>query len=99
MVCIGPSNSGKTLWLTPILEVLDVDKVATVTREGKFPANMVSESTQLIFVNEWAPDSMAVDEAKQMFQGGLQFIPVKHGTAKRINYNSFIYVTCNEVSP
>ena len=55
MVCVGPSNSGKTSWLVPILEVLDIDKVATVTREGKFAANMVNEDTQLIFVDEWAP--------------------------------------------
>ena len=40
---------------------------------------------------------MAIDEAKRVFQGGLQFIPVKHGSAKRIEYNSGIYVTCNEV--
>lgn len=32
-----------------------MDKVATVTREGKFAANMVNEETQLIFVDEWAP--------------------------------------------
>ena len=55
MVCVGPSNSGKTSWLSPILEILDMDKVATVTREGKFVANMVNEETQLIFVDEWAP--------------------------------------------
>ena len=42
-------------------------------------------------------DSMAIDEAKRIFQGGLQFIPVKHGNAKRVEYNSGIYVTCNEV--
>ena len=55
IVCVGPSNSGKTSWLVPILEVLDIEKVATVTREGKFAANMVNEDTQLIFIDEWAP--------------------------------------------
>lgn len=55
IVCVGPSNSGKTSWLTPILAVMDMDKVATVTREGKFASHMLSEDTQLLFVDEWAP--------------------------------------------
>ena len=38
-----------------------------------------------------------MDEAKRVFQGGEQFIPVKHGPAKRVLFNSGIYVTCNEV--
>ena len=43
-------------------------------------------------------DSMAVDEAKRIFQGGEQFIPTKHGIAKRMVFNSGIYITCNVVS-
>lgn len=42
-------------------------------------------------------DAMCVDEAKRIFQGGVQYIPKKHGTAIRIEYNSGIYVTMNEV--
>ena len=42
-------------------------------------------------------DSLAIDEAKRIFQGGEQFIPTKHGVAKRMVFNSGIYITCNEV--
>lgn len=55
IVCVGPSNSGKTSWIAPLLEVMDREKVATVTREGKFAAHMIDEETQLLFVDEWAP--------------------------------------------
>ena len=41
---------------------------------------------------------MGIDEGKRLFQGGLQFIPTKHGVAKRMLFNSGIYATCNVVS-
>ena len=55
MVLVGPSNSGKTSWIAPILKMMDMDNVATVTREGKFAAHMLRPETELLFVDEWAP--------------------------------------------
>ena len=55
MICVGPSDSGKTTWLSPILAVVDPDHLATATNEGKFAAHMLTEDTQLMFIDEWAP--------------------------------------------
>ena len=89
--------SGKTSWVAPILDILDEEEIATCTNEGKFATSMVSESTQLMLLDEWSPDSLQVDEAKRIFQGGLQFIPTKHGSPRRLSYNAGIYITANVV--
>ena len=52
--CIGPSDSGKTTWLEPILEVLDEEKVVTCTDEGKFSTQMLADDTQLLFIDEYS---------------------------------------------
>ena len=54
MFCIGPGNSGKTTWLEPILAVLDEEKVATCTDEGKFATQMIEADTQLVFIDEYS---------------------------------------------
>ena len=53
MFCVGPSDSGKTSWLTPILAVLDEEKVVTCTDEGKFSTQMLQNDTQLLFIDEF----------------------------------------------
>ena len=50
--------------------------------------------TKLFFILE----TKKVNEYKRLFQGGQQFFPVKYGGPVNINFNSGIYVTCNEVS-
>ena len=53
MFCVGPSDSGKTTWLEPILQVLDEEKVGTCTDEGKFSTQMLAEDNQLCFIDEF----------------------------------------------
>ena len=53
MFCVGPSDSGKTTWLEPILQVLDEEKVVTCTDEGKFSTQMLAEDNQLCFIDEF----------------------------------------------
>ena len=55
IICIGKSDSGKTSWLIPIIEILDDKEVVTVTNEGKFAAHMMEETTQLLYLDEWNP--------------------------------------------
>ena len=31
------------------------------------------------------------------FLGGFQVLPVKHGEAKKLNYKSGFYITCNQI--
>ena len=94
----GRRDSGKTTWLVPILECLNEDKVARITNEGKFAAHMLTTDTQLVWMEEWDPKSLQIDEAKQLLQGGKIVVPTKHGVARRVKFNSGIYITCNKVN-
>ena len=97
LVC-GQSDSGKTSWLVPIVEVLDKAYVVTLTREGKFSAQLLNEDTQLIFIDEWKPDKLQIDDAKIQFQGGQQFVSRKLKEPLSFMYRSGVYLTCNNVS-
>ena len=55
MMCVGPSNCGKTTWLEPILSVVDHRKLATCTDEGVFGAQGVETDTELIILDDWDP--------------------------------------------
>ena len=54
-MCVGPSDSGKTTWVEPILAILDDDKVVAVTDEGKFSTQLLQSDTQLLMMDEWSP--------------------------------------------
>ena len=62
MLCVGPSDSGKTTWIVPIMAVLDEEDVATLTREQVFSAQMLKATTQLLFIDEWTPDKLQFDQ-------------------------------------
>ena len=51
IMAVGPSDSGKTTWIGPILEVMDPQHVASITTETPFGAQMITASTQLLFVD------------------------------------------------
>ena len=98
IMCVGPGDSGKTTWIVPILEVLDDEHVATVTREQTFSAAMLKETTQLLFIDEWTPDKLQFDQCKVLFQGGKQYIPQKNKLPSQFEYMSGAYITINNVS-
>jgi len=50
----GPSNCGKTSWFSPFYGIIDREGIATFTREGKFAAHLLSEDTEVIFIDEWS---------------------------------------------
>ena len=76
---------------------------------SRFHASRTILSCQLLHVlkklicmvsspNSFILETKKVNEYKRLFQGGQQFFPVKYGGPVNINFNSGIYVTCNEVS-
>ena len=97
-MCVGPGDSCKTTWIVPILEVLDEEHVATVTREQAFSAQMLKDSTQLLFIDEWTPDKHMFDLCKVLFQGERQFISMKNRAPAHFKYRSGVYITINNVS-
>lgn len=97
MLCQGASNSGKSAWVTPILQILDEENHASITREGKFSAGLINQETEIIFVDELTPGCINMDEFKGILQGGWLVVPQKHSKAERIVYASGVYLTCNQV--
>ena len=55
IMLVGPSDSGKTTWVEPILACLDDDKVVAVTDEGKFSTQLLESDTQLLMMDEYSP--------------------------------------------
>ena len=97
IMAVGPSDSGKTTWVAPILEVMDPQHVASITNETTFGAQMLTASTQLLFIDEWAADKKQFDQCKIVFQGGNQVIPQKCRLPANFRYQSGVYITINEV--
>ena len=58
--CVGPGDSGKTTWLEPILTILDEEKVASCTDEGKFSTQMIEADTQLVFIDEYSASKCTI---------------------------------------
>ena len=97
-MCVGPSDSGKTTWIVPITEVLDEEHIATVTKESVFCAQMLQETTQLLFIDEWTPNKKQFDQVKVLFQGDRQFTEQKNKLPLHFRYRSGVYITMNNVS-
>ena len=78
LVVAGPKDSGKTTWLSVLTGVISARYIATVTKEKQFSMQMISEDTQLVFIDEWSPDTLQSDAAKVTLQGGLMPVAKKN---------------------
>ena len=48
--------------------------IAGVLKEGKFAANLITEKTQIVQMEEWTSDSLSCEDAKRILQGKLNFV-------------------------
>ena len=55
LVVAGHKDSGKTTWLSG---VISPKYIATVMKEKQFSMQMISEDPQLVFIDEWLPDTL-----------------------------------------
>lgn len=49
---VGPANSGKTSLFAPILGIVNPRKLARVTKQREFNKSMITEETEVIFIDE-----------------------------------------------
>jgi len=49
--------------------VISSVNIAGVVREGKFAGHLISETTELVFMDEWTSDSLSCEDAKRILQG------------------------------
>ena len=72
--------------------------IATVTKEKQFSMQTISEDTQLVFIDEWSPDTLQSDAAKVTLQGGLMPVAKKNQQPDLIDNRAPFYITANDVS-
>ena len=58
LVVTGPKDSGKTTWLPVLTGVISPRYIDAVTKEKQFSIQMISEDMQLVFIDEWSPDTL-----------------------------------------
>ena len=66
--------------VNPLLNLIDEEKVASLTKEAKFVTSMISADAQLKFVDEFSEQFLDASQAKMIIQGGRTFTAVKHVT-------------------
>ena len=94
-LCVtGETDSGKSTWCSPFMEIIPIDCIAGVTREMQFAGHLINENTEVVFMDEWSIDSL---NAKKVLQGGLLMLPRKHKEAEKFTYSSGFYITTNEM--
>ena len=75
---VGERDSGKTSLLAPLQGIIPISKIATLTREKQFSTQMVNPETELVFVDEWSPQTLDAEAAKKLLQGGYFVTAIKH---------------------
>ena len=57
----------------------------------------ISEDTQLVFIDEWSPNTLQSDAAKVTLQGGLMPVAKKNQQPDLIDNRVPFYITTNDV--
>ena len=71
--------------------------ITSITNEKQFSVAMISDETQLVFLDEWSETTLQSDMAKTVLQSGLMVKSVKYQTGKCIINNGPFYLTTNHV--
>lgn len=94
---VGETDSGKTAWFSPFQGIIPTANIAGVTREKQFAGHLITDETEIVFMDEWSTDSLNAEDAKKVLQGGLLMLPQKHKNAEKTVYRSGFYITTNEM--
>ena len=97
LVVVGESDSGKSSWANILFGLIPAEKVAVLTKEKVFGSSMISDDTELLFVDEWNTDMMTSDLLKTLLQGGYFPQSVKHSTPKMQTMSAGVFITCNNL--
>ena len=79
---VGEPDSGKTSLFYPILGQIHHSNVATLTKQKVFNKAMISNNTEVIFINKATSSRLNDDDWKILTQGGYKACDVKYKTAK-----------------
>ena len=79
---VGDANSGKTSLFFPLLGIIHHSHIATITKQRAFNNAMITQSTEIIFIDEATVSLLHVDDWKTLTQGGYTAVDVKYHDAK-----------------
>uniref|UniRef100_A0A7M5XD39 Uncharacterized protein n=3 Tax=Clytia hemisphaerica TaxID=252671 RepID=A0A7M5XD39_9CNID len=97
LTTVGDNNSGKTSWGNVLFGLIHPSKIAVLSKEKNFGASMITERTELLFIDEWVYETMAPDQMKTILQGGYFSQAVKHEKPRMTKMNAGIYITCQKM--
>ena len=95
LVVYGPKGSSKTSWFHVFLGVIPMKFIASITNEKQFAASVITNDSQLIFLDDWSEHTLQSDMAKTVLQGGFMTKAFKHQTGTCVMNNSSFYITEN----
>lgn len=85
---VGPSDSGKSSLACVLFGLTQREHVATISKEKTFGLSMVTDTTQLVFVDEMNSELLPPDQAKIFLQGGMLTVSRKHVNAHIVQNNA-----------
>ena len=97
LVVVGDKDSGKTTWVKVFFGLMQRQKIAVLTKEENFGAQMIQDDTELLWTDEWKKEMISDDLLKTMLQGGYFAQSIKHASPKMQNMQAGVYVTCNNI--
>ena len=57
--------------------IIPAKYIAGVMNDGKFSGHLITEETQIIFMDEWTPDSLSCEDAKRVLQGNGTILSIE----------------------
>ena len=93
---IGAADSGKTSLFAPILKIVPPTKIARVTKQRAFNRAMITNDTEVIFIDEAHMKLMDGNGWKILTQGGWTAHDVKFSTARGFVNKCPMFVGCQE---
>jgi len=49
--------------------IIPAKYIAGVMNDGRFSGHLITETTQIVMMDEWTPDSLSCEDAKRILQG------------------------------
>ena len=97
LMVVGPHDCGKTTMINPILELIPVEYIGSITKENQFSTSSINKDTRLTFVDEFEADRLTASQAKATLQGGVAVTSQKHKKVDIFYNRSQFFLTANVV--
>lgn len=95
LTLIGKIDSGKTSIMNFFSALIPEEKISILTKETTFGLSMITDDTELLYVDEWTREMTPPDIAKMLFQNGRFPQAIKFKSPKMRKMEAGVFLTCN----